>query len=130
MNGYLGLPWVAVSRPTFQKDSEIVWPASTPLLGDCITPHEWPSASDTPPTDLVPDTRRVTGFGGMQFFCIPRHGSRPNRAPSNWPRSLPLPGAVNAVFFDGHAAPVKLDDLWQLYWHKDYQPPTKKPGLP
>ena len=31
---------------------------------------------------------------------------------------------------DGHAQAVKLDNLWQLYWHKDYQPPAKRPGLP
>ena len=41
-----------------------------------------------------------------------------------------LPGAINAAFFDGHVELVKLDDLWQLYWHKNYQPPAKRPGLP
>jgi prepilin-type processing-associated H-X9-DG protein len=40
-----------------------------------------------------------------------------------------MPGAIQLSFFDGHAERVKLDDLWQLYWHVDYQPPTKRPGL-
>jgi hypothetical protein len=31
---------------------------------------------------------------------------------------------------DGHGELVKLDRLWQLYWHKDYQPPARRPGLP
>ena len=41
-----------------------------------------------------------------------------------------LASAVNVAFFDGHGELVKLDRLWQLYWHKDYQPPAKRPGLP
>ncbi|MBU6401018.1 MAG: hypothetical protein KGS61_11915 [Verrucomicrobia bacterium] len=66
----------------------------------------------------------------MQTFCIPRHGSRPNPVPTDWPIVQPLPGAVNVSFFDGHGELVKLDRLWQLDWHKDYQPPAKRPGLP
>jgi len=61
---------------------------------------------------------------------MPRHGRRPNQVPSYWPPEKPMPGAINVTFFDGHTGPVKLDDLWQLYWHKDYQPPAKRPGLP
>jgi hypothetical protein len=37
---------------------------------------------------------------------------------------------VNVAFFDGHGELVKLDRLWQLYWHVDYQPPAKRPGRP
>ena len=55
---------------------------------------------------------------------------RPRPVPRIWRQTLPLPGAVNAVFLDGHAQPVKLDDLWQLYWHANYDPPDKRPGLP
>ncbi len=111
----------------FWTESAISQSASTPLLADSIADYNFPGATDTPPTDLVPTT--LTGGGYMQFFVIPRHGSRPNRVPTNWPRDEPLPGAVNVSFFDGHAQPVKLDDLWQLYWHKNYQPPAKRPGL-
>jgi prepilin-type processing-associated H-X9-DG protein len=50
--------------------------------------------------------------------------------PTNWPADKPLPGAVNVSFFDGHGELMKLDRLWQLYWHKDWQPPAKRPGLP
>jgi len=24
---------------------------------------------------------------------------------------------------------VRLERLWQLEWHRDYQPPAKRPGL-
>ncbi len=66
----------------------------------------------------------------MAGLCIPRHGSQPNPVPTDWPARQPLPGGVNVSFFDGHGELVKLDRLWQLYWHKDYQPPAKRPGLP
>lgn len=66
----------------------------------------------------------------MPSMAIPRHGSRPSPVPRQWPADQPLPGAVNVAFFDGHGKLVKLDRLWQLYWHKDYQPPAKRPGLP
>jgi len=66
----------------------------------------------------------------MGIFTIPRHGSRPNPVPNYWPWDKPLPGAVNVSFFDGHGELVKPDRLWQFYWHKDYQPPAKRPGLP
>jgi prepilin-type processing-associated H-X9-DG protein len=66
----------------------------------------------------------------MAVVAFPRHGSRPNRMPTSWPANRPLPGAVNVAFFDGHGEAVKLDRLWQLYWHVGYQPPAKRPGLP
>ena len=71
---------------------------------------------------------RMAGYT-MQGVAIPRHGNRPSPVPATWPVSEPLPGAVNVVFFDGHVATVKLDALWQLYWHVDYQPPDRRPGL-
>jgi len=29
-------------------------------------------------------------------------------------------GAVNALFMDGHVAPVKLKGLWELNWQQGY----------
>ena len=64
----------------------------------------------------------------MWMVAIARHGRRPNPVPTYyWPANQPLPGAINAAFFDGHVELVKLEDLWQLYWHKNYQPPAKRP---
>ncbi len=68
--------------------------------------------------------------GQMVNFVIPRHGNRPRTVPRYWPRSQRLPGAINVAFFDGHGQQVRLDNLWQLYWHVGYQPPAKRPGLP
>ncbi len=114
------------SPPLFYTESEIAQPALTPLLADSTWFWELPKASDPPPADLVSGGDGVS-MGGV---CIPRHGNRPNPVPRNWPTSKPLPGATIVSFFDGHGELVKLERLWQLYWHKDYQPPAQRPGLP
>lgn len=74
----------------------------------------------------------MTGFpqGETMYVALPRHGSRPNPAPRYWPRTQPLPGAINVALYDGHCELVKLDYLWQLYWTKKWIPPSKRPGLP
>ena len=71
--------------------------------------------------DVGPDGSPSTFAGDLASLCIPRHGSRPTPVPTNWPTDRPLPGAIHVSFFDGHGEPVKLDRLWQLYWHKGYQ---------
>ncbi|MCL4178084.1 MAG: hypothetical protein KJ072_10145 [Verrucomicrobia bacterium] len=45
-----------------------------------------------------------------------------------WPADRRLCGTVNVALFDGHGELVKLDRLWRLYWHFDYQPPASGPG--
>lgn len=115
----------------FQSESAVPHPAMTPVLGDSVNMFGLPLASDLPPVNLV-----IGSFSGwygdsdMSKFAIPRHGSSPDPVPTDWPPDKPLPGAINVSFLDGHGELVKLDRLWQLYWHKDYQPPAKRPGLP
>ncbi len=65
----------------------------------------------------------------MNQLTIPRHGSGVGHASTNYPSSVPLPGAINVSFYDGHVEQVRLERLWSLYWHKDYVPPVKRPGL-
>jgi len=117
----------------FRKDSAIKRSAESPVFMDANWVDLWPLANDTPPTDLYWGDRYNGGGAtpGMGRACIVRHGSR---APSQAPRTLPInqrmPGAINVGFADGHAATVKLDDLWQLSWHVDYRAPARRPGLP
>ena len=119
---------------TFTTESQVAQPMATPVLADGVWPFVRPIAQDTPATDLaepgVSDAASTLDGGGMSSMTIPRHGSRPSPVPRQWPSDQPLPGAVNVAFFDGHGELVKLDRLWQLYWHVDYQPPAKRPGLP
>jgi len=119
-------------RCFYRTESEVRHPSASPLLADSINDMVWPGALDGPPTSFH--------LGGLCSFCagitsmaavaIPRHGDRPIPPPTEWPQDRPLPGAVNVAFFDGHGELVSLDRLWQLSWHKDYQPPAKYPGSP
>ncbi|MBM3878505.1 MAG: type II secretion system protein [Verrucomicrobia bacterium] len=130
--------WGKESWPQyFRSESDNRRPAITPLSADTIWRFACPRGSDAPPANLVsadfPDlflfAYPLTDFN-MRCFAIPRHGSRPSPVPTEWPADQPLPGAIHVAFFDGHGELVKLDRLWQLYWHQDYQSPAKRPGLP
>jgi prepilin-type processing-associated H-X9-DG protein len=97
--------------PQFGR-SDWVWntqavqgPANIPVFGDCNWVGGWPFENNTPPTDLVTGDLSVERDIGRH--CLIRHGK-----------------SVNFVFLDGHAEPVRLEDLWKLSWHKDWQPRT------
>ena len=119
---------------SFTTESQVVQPMATPVLADGVWPIVWPTAQDKPAWDLAEPGFHYWVFLDVGFemssMTIPRHGSRPSPVPRQWPSDQPLPGAVNVAFFDGHGELVKLDRLWQLYWHVDYQPPAKRPGWP
>jgi prepilin-type processing-associated H-X9-DG protein len=125
-------PWSATpSRYHFVSDSDVEKPSATPLLMDSVGPCTFPAAWAVPATDLFngwtfPDVTE----DAMNPITIPRHGRRPTPVPTHWPISRPLPGAINVAFVDGHGELVPLEALWQLYWHKEYVPPAKRPGLP
>ncbi len=62
--------------------------------------------------------------------AIPRHSVRsPSRAPPAYVPSQPLPGAITVGFADDHSRLVKLEDLWALNWHVDWQTSVRRPGL-
>jgi prepilin-type N-terminal cleavage/methylation domain-containing protein/prepilin-type processing-associated H-X9-DG protein len=152
-NGWLGYPLDWGWRPDdgraeqyltnpkfFHAEESIHRPTLTPVVGDGTFPWNFPRAEDPPARDLTtgfPDQSLVpTGpqfpdlGGGVYFYSIPRHGSRPRRVPTAHPPDAPLPGAINMGFFDGHAEQVPLERLWQLHWHQDYVPPARRPGMP
>jgi prepilin-type N-terminal cleavage/methylation domain-containing protein len=115
----------------FVNESQVVQPALAPVMADGFEWSALPLATDPPVTNFF------KGNGGwhidegeMWRMATPRHGSRPNPMPAAWSPNQPLPGATDVTFLDGHAEPVKLDRLWQLYWHRGYVAPSKRPGLP
>lgn len=109
-------------------------PVRTPLLADAVGWWAAPRAEDLPGSNLV--LGRGTGGltsgnwpGGMNEVAIPRHGSSPAAVPTDHAPKHRLPGAVNLVFLDGHAALTPLEQLWQQQWHEGYQVPARRPGL-
>jgi prepilin-type N-terminal cleavage/methylation domain-containing protein/prepilin-type processing-associated H-X9-DG protein len=117
----------------FKTEEQIRQPSRTPLFADGLSAWWWggngwgPRATDPAPRNLQNALEGTPG--GMSSFTLPRHGSRPWNVSTNHPVAQRLPGAVNVAFYDGHVEQVKLDRLWQLYWHRDYVAPVKRPGL-
>jgi len=116
----------------FKKESAIQKPTLTPVIVDCVWVDLWPWESDLPPTDLYLATG--TANPPMMARCtIPRHGNCKGTsiASRNFNPATRLPqSGINIGFADGHAQFVRLENLWDLYWHLDWKPPGKRPGLP
>ena len=109
----------------FRLEGDIRKPSQTPIHLDSVWVDGWPQATDKPPINLYRGGLENTG---MSRFAIPRHGAG-SKPGVNSIRELNerLPGAVNVVFYDLHCEKVKLEQLWNLEWHKDYQAPTQRP---
>lgn len=115
------------SHPEFMmsKQSMIEKPAQTPVFCDAAWVDMWPLETDPPADDLY-DGEMDTG--GMSRCTIARHGSgNPAQAPRVFNTSQPLPGALNVGMADGHVELVKLENLWQCYWHLKWLPPSPRP---
>ncbi len=110
----------------FGSESDVVFPTKTPFFADALWLDAWPLTTD-PPTAALLDGDKFPG-GGMRKIAIPRHVSRSAPVKQLDPRNT-LPGAVNVSFADVHVETVKLENLWSLYWHKNWEPPAKRPGL-
>jgi prepilin-type N-terminal cleavage/methylation domain-containing protein/prepilin-type processing-associated H-X9-DG protein len=139
-NNWLAGGWwytgVGLTKEAFLNESSIADSSRTPVFGDGLDWWFWrvgvnqwgPRATDLPPQNLLAGMLPLSPRG-IDSFTVPRHGSRPSTVSTNHPARLKLPGAVNLSFYDGHVETVQLERLWQLYWHRDYVPPLKRPGL-
>jgi prepilin-type N-terminal cleavage/methylation domain-containing protein/prepilin-type processing-associated H-X9-DG protein len=113
----------------FVKETAIQKPAQTPIFVDSAWVDLWPYATDTPSRDLYSgEFQNGSNPGPIGRCTIARHGGQsPARAPRNVPTGQRLPGAINVGLADGHAELRPLEKLWDLYWHRDYQPPAPRP---
>jgi prepilin-type N-terminal cleavage/methylation domain-containing protein len=115
----------------FTKADQIQSPARTPLFVDANWVDLSPRETDGPWRDL---------YSGAPFGISPPHNmgrctiarhSVPN--PSGAPRALApgqrMPGGIMVGFVDGHSRLVKLEKLWSLYWHLDWETPAKRPAV-
>ena len=104
------------------KDSSVQQAVLTPMFMDSVWINLDPKEQDPPPNSLY-DPDPGNSLHGMQRVCIARHGSTASGALGHSP-GQPLPGSIEFGFVDGHAENVKLERLWLLYWHLNWQLPT------
>ncbi len=109
----------------YHKEANVTSPSLTPYFSDSIWVDCSPSEGDTPSRDLYSGS---DASGGLDRITIARHGYKgAGAAPRNVPPGTPLPGAINLGFVDGHAGPVKLEQLWTLTWHNGWVTPAARP---
>ncbi|MEI6786412.1 MAG: prepilin-type N-terminal cleavage/methylation domain-containing protein [Verrucomicrobiota bacterium] len=124
LNGWMYSNW---GDQAFTKPSEVQRPVLTPVFADAMWVDAWPEPTDPPARNLYEQPSPANG--GINRFTVGRHGkSVPTAAPRNVPAGQTLPGAINIGFFDGHVEMVKLDLLWNYYWHKKWVVPAKRPS--
>jgi prepilin-type N-terminal cleavage/methylation domain-containing protein/prepilin-type processing-associated H-X9-DG protein len=128
--GWAGYTWGSAESDVyaFKKDSQVMFPSNTPVFADSVWPDIWPYENYLPASgpyvDLTTGDSLPTTMGRIM---IARH-SRPNPVPTHHAVPQRLPGAINVSFYDGHAAAVPLENLWQLYWHTGWNAPSPRPG--
>ena len=108
----------------YGKDSAITSPTLTPVFADCRRFGGNPLETDTPARNLFLGADNPN----MARFTIARHRiTSPSAAPQNVPAGKPLPGAISMGFADGHVEMVKLENLWNYYWGKNWVVPSPRP---
>jgi len=111
----------------YTKDSSVRNPTLTPVFAESIWVDVWPRQDDHPARDLF-NGERSPGLGAIGRLTILRHGGQgASRAPRNLPAGQRLPGAIDMALFDGHVENVRLEDLWNYYWHNGYKIPARRP---
>lgn len=109
----------------FRKESMVRFPSDTPLFGDSLILWTFPTPGDRPARDLYFEFPNDT----MIALNMARHGRRAAVSQS----LLVAPGEslgpwVNTLAcYDGHVERVKLDNLWNYYWHAEWVPPPTRP---
>ena len=112
------------AHPEFMmsKQSMIQKPSQTPVFSDAMWVDMWPLETDLPADDLYDGEFPRTG---MTRCTVARHAT--GNAPRVCDISQRLLGAVNLGMADGHVELVKLENLWQCYWHLNWTPPAIRP---
>ncbi len=111
----------------FSKLSSIQEPSQTPLFFDQNCLMTFPLESDSPASDLYYGQPPITyARDGMGCCTILRHGGQTAGSSVPWQSGQPLPGGINMGLADGHAEYSKLPNLWNYYWHLNWNPSLAK----
>ncbi len=109
----------------YTSDASVRTPASTPVFADAVWVDGWPQEIEGPARNLYNGGDDIF----MARFTVARHmGVAPNAAPRSITSSSQLVGGIEIVFMDGHAAPVRLSQLWALDWHNNWVAPSTIPA--
>jgi prepilin-type N-terminal cleavage/methylation domain-containing protein/prepilin-type processing-associated H-X9-DG protein len=103
-------------------------PAQTPLFFDEIYTLSIPLETDQAASDLYIGQQSVPGIAQLGMACctILRHGGRTANQSVPYHSGQPLPGAINMGLADGHVELCKLPNLWNYYWHANWNPALVK----
>ena len=126
LNGYLySKSPFGDTKLLFNSEAAIRNPSLTPFFADSVWVDGWPRETDRPARNLFDGDKFQ---GGMVRFTIPRHAAGRAAAVTNFDPKNTLPGAINIAFADQHVESVKLERLWDLTWHREWQAPAVRPG--
>jgi prepilin-type N-terminal cleavage/methylation domain-containing protein/prepilin-type processing-associated H-X9-DG protein len=122
--GPMGFGYGFDSQFFFNKISSVQRPAQTPLFFDQNYLECVPLETDDAASDLYFGQLNVMSAVrvGMGCCTIKRHGGQTASGSVPWQHGQPLPGAINMTFADGHGQLVKLPNLWNYYWHLNWNP--------
>jgi prepilin-type N-terminal cleavage/methylation domain-containing protein/prepilin-type processing-associated H-X9-DG protein len=109
----------------FGKESAIQKTTLTPVFMDSFWVDLWPLEADAPARNVYNEPYN-TG-SGMRRCTVARHGANIARATTSLSPGQVLPGAINMGMADGHAELVKLQTLWNYYWHLNWVTPATRP---
>jgi prepilin-type N-terminal cleavage/methylation domain-containing protein len=119
--------FAGANRPSdtnaFLNEGDIWFPSLTPVFSDGYWLDVWPQESDPPARNLLAGGPVVA----ISVITIARHGDGPQPRFANWPPGAKLPAAINVAFCDDHVSLVPLEQLWTLYWHKNWDTPSPRP---
>ena len=109
----------------FGKEAAIQKPPLTPIFMDAFWVDLWPLEADAPARNLYDEP--YSAGPGMCRCTVARHGPSATTAPRSFPAGQVLPGRINMGLADGPAELVKLQTLWNYYWHLNWVPPATRP---
>ena len=83
----------------------------------------FPLESDSTASDLYTGQSPLTYTrDGIGCCTLLRHGGRTAGSSVPYTAGQPLPGGINMGLADGHAEYSKLKNLWNYYWHLNWNP--------
>jgi prepilin-type N-terminal cleavage/methylation domain-containing protein/prepilin-type processing-associated H-X9-DG protein len=122
LNGWMYSNW---GDQAYKTAADVRQSSETPVFADAMWVDTWPLATDPPARNLY--EQKSPASAGINRFTVARHGDAAPKSVSVVPAGAPLPGSINVAMFDGHVELVKLERLWNLYWHRNYKIPAKRP---